>query len=55
MIKSVIGILVGIIVSLVGLVIGILESFNTGSYWIGVGLFFGGAGIIALFVLIRKA
>ena len=51
MIRSIIGILIGIIIFLIGLVIVILESFNTDLFWIGIGLVFAGLGIIALFVI----
>lgn len=53
MYKSVIGILVGIVVALIGFIVGILESFNTEAYWIGVGIFFLGIGIISLFILAK--
>lgn len=51
MLKSVVGILLGIIISLIGVVINLQQNFGTDLFWIGTGLFFTGIGIVVIFVL----
>ena len=51
MIRSIIGVLVGIIVFLIGLVINISENFASETYWIGTGILLAGIAIVAVFVI----